>query len=119
MSDREKDGAHEEHRRASELHDASAHTHMVAAESRDHREHLTPGELSRQELEHSNTAHPHTEEGSRPSATFNHADIATLAHELWVGRGSPQGSPEEDWFLAAKQLRARWVEKKLTAAATE
>jgi hypothetical protein len=38
---------------------------------------------------------------------FGHDDIARLAHELWQGRGCPQGSPEEDWFRAAHELRAR------------
>jgi len=28
-----------------------------------------------------------------------------LAYEFWRARGCPQGSPEEDWFLAEEQLR--------------
>ena len=39
--------------------------------------------------------------------TFGHEEIAALANELWRARGCPQGSPEEDWFRAAEQLRAR------------
>jgi hypothetical protein len=40
-------------------------------------------------------------------ATFDHEDIATLAHKLWEARGCPEGSPEEDWFHAVRELRAR------------
>jgi hypothetical protein len=40
-------------------------------------------------------------------APFGHADIAALAHQLWQARGCPEGSPEEDWFHAAEQLRSR------------
>ena len=29
-------------------------------------------------------------------------DVSALAHELWRGRGCPEGSPEEDWFRAEK-----------------
>jgi hypothetical protein len=40
-------------------------------------------------------------------AIFGHGEIAELAHSLWQARGCPQGSPEEDWFHAAHELRAR------------
>jgi hypothetical protein len=30
---------------------------------------------------------------------------ALLAYEFWRARGCPEGSPEEDWFLAEEQLR--------------
>jgi hypothetical protein len=30
-----------------------------------------------------------------------------LAHKLWQARGCPEGSPQEDWFHAAEQLRSR------------
>jgi hypothetical protein len=30
---------------------------------------------------------------------------ALLAYEFWRARGCPDGSPEEDWFLAEEQLR--------------
>jgi len=33
--------------------------------------------------------------------------IAELAHALWQERGSPQGSPEEDWFTAERQIKQR------------
>ena len=37
--------------------------------------------------------------------SFGHADIAQLAHELWQSRGCPDGSADEDWFQAARELR--------------
>jgi len=32
--------------------------------------------------------------------------VASLAYQLWLDRGSPQGSPDEDWFRAESLLRA-------------
>lgn len=34
-------------------------------------------------------------------------DIANLAYALWQARGCPQGSAEEDWTEAERQLRTR------------
>jgi hypothetical protein len=42
-----------------------------------------------------------------------HEQIAALAYELWIERGSPHGSHEEDWHRAESQLR----EKPITKAA--
>jgi len=39
-------------------------------------------------------------------AIFGHGEISELAYSLWQGRGCPEGSPDEDWFHAAQQLRA-------------
>jgi Protein of unknown function (DUF2934) len=33
--------------------------------------------------------------------------IAALAHEFWLSRGKPLGSPECDWFRAEAELRNR------------
>ena len=33
--------------------------------------------------------------------------IAALAYELWQARGCPEGSPEEDWFRAESEWKAR------------
>ncbi len=33
-------------------------------------------------------------------------DVSELAYKLWQDRGCPDGSPEEDWFRAEKQLGA-------------
>lgn len=51
------------------------------------------------------TGIPHRRTGGMN--TFRHDDIARLAHELWQAPGCPLGSPEEDWFHAAHELRAR------------
>ena len=32
--------------------------------------------------------------------------IARLAYQLWLERGSPEGSAEDDWFRAEEALRA-------------
>jgi len=42
--------------------------------------------------------------------------ITRLAYELWVGRGRPEGSPEQDWFEAERILRAT-AESTLTSDA--
>ena len=31
-------------------------------------------------------------------------DIAALAYQLWMERGCPIGSPDQDWFLAEAEL---------------
>jgi hypothetical protein len=109
MSTRFNSGSHyENHQRAAELHDSAAHAHRVA-EQQGQSEHLTGHEHSRQALEHSQDAHQHTlaTTAGHGIAAFGHDDIAALAHKLWQARGCPEGSPDEDWFHAAEQLRSR------------
>jgi DUF2934 family protein len=36
--------------------------------------------------------------------TLSENEVRQRAYSLWEGRGSPIGSPEEDWYLAKKQL---------------
>jgi len=36
----------------------------------------------------------------------DHNNIARRAHELWLRRGCPEGSAEQDWFEAAERLWA-------------
>jgi hypothetical protein len=43
-----------------------------------------------------------SEPALRPRPTS--AEIATLAHELWLERGCPLGSPELDWLEAERRL---------------
>ena len=114
MSTRYNNGSHyENHQRAAELHDSAAHAHRAAAEAHEKQDHQTGQELSRRALEHSQHAYQHTEEVTRHAvnehgiALFGHHEIATLAHALWRARGCPEGSPDEDWFRAAQELRAR------------
>jgi hypothetical protein len=38
-----------------------------------------------------------------------HAEIATLAYQLWQTRGCPEGSPDTDWFEAVRELRLRGI----------
>ena len=51
----------------------------------------------------------------RPAATETASDdlavrtpgqneVAALAYQLWQDRGSPVGSPDEDWFRAEREL---------------
>ena len=72
-------------------------------------DHLTGHEHSRQALEHSYDVHQHAQAAptGHGIAAFGHDDIAALAYELWQARGCPHGSPQEDWFRAAEQLRSR------------
>jgi hypothetical protein len=115
MSTRYNNGSHyENHQRAEELHDLGAHAHGVG-EQHGKQDHQTGHEHSRQQLEH--LAGPQDGSAAAPSgnsvghgvAAFGHNEIASLAHELWQSRGCPNGSPDEDWFHAVEQLRARAV----------
>ena len=36
-----------------------------------------------------------------------HEELARLAYSYWQARGCPDGSQEEDWFRAEKELRQR------------
>jgi hypothetical protein len=88
---------------ASELQNAGTHAHEVAEQSTDS-EHLKPHELSRLSEEHNQAQEqPSVGHGMH---SFGHKEIAALAHELWQGRGCPEGSADEDWNEAVKQLRA-------------
>jgi hypothetical protein len=52
-------------------------------------------------------------DGSQPA---EHDRIEALAHQLWVMRGCPQGSPGEDWTQAEQQLRMREQSSRSAAA---
>ncbi|HEY3742490.1 MAG TPA: DUF2934 domain-containing protein, partial [Bryobacteraceae bacterium] len=56
------------------------------------------------DLNHEQEHHPTHAHGI---ATFGHAQIAELAYELWESKGRPDGTADEDWYEAARQLRAR------------
>jgi hypothetical protein len=36
---------------------------------------------------------------------ISNEEIELRAYFLWEGRGKPLGSPEEDWYQAAEELR--------------
>ncbi len=108
MSTRYNNGSHyENHQRAAELHDLAAHAHR-AAQQNGNQEHQTGPEHSRQALEHSQAAHRQTQLSLNRHGieTFGHKEIAELAHHLWLARGCPNGSPQEDWFHAKEELLA-------------
>jgi hypothetical protein len=106
MSTRYNNGSHyENHQRAAELHDGAAHAHRTG-EQNGQQDHLTAHELSRQAFEFSRDTDHRTHAPAGIEA-FGHKDIEALAHEFWQGRGCPQGSSDEDWFRAVKELRSR------------
>jgi hypothetical protein len=103
MSTRFNNGSHyENHQRAAELQDGAAHAHR-AGEQNGQQDHLSGHERSRQELEHTQDGYLH----SQMAHNFGHDDIAALAHAFWQARGCPEGSPDEDWLRAVKELRTR------------
>src|SRR5277367_4608150 len=109
MSTRVNDASHyENHQRAAELEDGAAHAHRVA-EQHGKQEHLSGHEQSRQAAEHGHNSNHGASVATvgHGIATFGYAEIEALAYELWEARGRPDGSPEEDWFQAAEQLRSR------------
>ena len=113
MSTRYKNGSHyENHQRAAELHDQAAHAHRAAAEQHGKQDHQTGHEKSREALEHSRQAYLrahelHQNDAHDPNVSDPlQEEIAALAYKLWVERGRPEGSAEEDWFRAAEQLRS-------------
>lgn len=109
MSTRYNSGSHyENHERSTELQDGAAHAYRVA-ERQGQQDHLTGHEHSRQALEHSPEAAQHTPTAGTVGhgvAAFGHSAIAALAYEHWQARGCPHGSPQEDWFHAAEDLRS-------------
>jgi len=47
------------------------------------------------------------EESSVESLPSEQEQLELLAYEYWQERGSPVGSPDEDWFRAEKELQRR------------
>jgi Protein of unknown function (DUF2934). len=41
---------------------------------------------------------------SENSEAQNREKIAALAYEFWKARGCPQGTPDEDWFRAEREI---------------
>lgn len=39
-----------------------------------------------------------------------HQEVALRAYRLWEERGSPVGSPEEDWFRAEQEISGTHAE---------
>lgn len=54
-----------------------------------------------------------------PAATGpDDTKIAALAYQLWLERGCPLGSAEEDWFRAEAMLKSNRVEPVRVVAAS-
>src|ERR1700744_4990476 len=109
MSTRYNDSSHyENHQRAAELQNAAAHTHRTAEYTHDKQEHLSDHEQSRKAAEHHNHGGQETHGGTTGHGVhaFPHDDIAARAYSLWEERGCPDGSADEDWFQAVKELRS-------------
>ena len=51
-----------------------------------------------------NTAAAFSETSEDAAGQPSQNDIAALAYHLWQARGRPEGSPEEDWFQAEREL---------------
>jgi hypothetical protein len=47
------------------------------------------------------------EESVHLSDLVDQEEIARLAYEFWEARGCPDGSPEEDWLRAERDLQSR------------
>jgi hypothetical protein len=46
-------------------------------------------------------------ENPEENGKLDQGEIADLAYRRWVERGCPQGSADEDWFEAERELRSR------------
>jgi len=57
---------------------------------------------SKKEAVHDAVPTPEPEAG-RPGP--DESSIALLAYHLWLARGCPHGSDQEDWFLAESMLK--------------
>ncbi|MGA2329092.1 MAG: DUF2934 domain-containing protein [Bryobacteraceae bacterium] len=54
---------------------------------------------------------PPAAEGTPNECGVEPEEIARLAHSYWESRGGQGGSPEEDWFRAEQELKARRAAK--------
>jgi hypothetical protein len=63
--------------------------------------------MSRQTREIRKTSAGAESEASRTTINPDYDAIGALAYELWLKRGCPIGSPEEDWFQAERALGRR------------
>jgi hypothetical protein len=50
------------------------------------------------------------------TVSFSREEIAARAYRCWLERGSPEGSPEEDWQRAEEELRAEQQSGRASAA---
>ena len=57
--------------------------------------------------------------GINGKARPSHEDVARIAYFLWIERGRPDGSPEEDWHRAENQLSAHSETREVPEEMTE
>ncbi len=53
------------------------------------------------------------------TSALSHDEIAAHAYRCWHERGCPDGSPEEDWHRAERELRERRIQKSFSAERLE
>lgn len=53
------------------------------------------------------THYPHPAESSVDEETEppSHADIAARAHQMWLEQGQPEGSADQNWLEAERELK--------------
>ena len=54
-------------------------------------------------------ASSHTGHSSTSTVKVPHDKIAQRAYEKWIKRGRPQGTAEQDWIDAEKELKAEYA----------
>lgn len=94
---KQNESSHEGQRHAAELRDSPAHVAEMNSQVRM---------AETQPVQQRSVYAHHNGQNDHGVAIFGHDQIAELAHQLWVARGCPEGSPEVDWFQAAKELRS-------------
>ena len=45
------------------------------------------------------------ESAKGPEASVNHEAVEAMAYQLWLQRGCPTGSEQEDWYRAEAELK--------------
>lgn len=51
-------------------------------------------------------------ESTPGTSSFDPEELARLAYSYWEARGGQDGSPEEDWYRAERELEARAADGK-------
>jgi hypothetical protein len=62
--------------------------------------------MSKQSMRHSILARDNKQGENLLLSEDTEAIVAKLAYQLWLQRGSPEGSPEEDWYRAETLLQS-------------
>lgn len=52
-------------------------------------------------------SHPEPLSTTPPIQDIRTEEVSKLAHEFWIQRGCPEGSPEEDWYRAEREFALR------------